>query len=76
MKIMQKLAIIVLGVALLSTAFVGVASAQQYPRVTNLIPFTAESNFMSLPGYFRYLNHQATGQWLTLAEATRLVAQQ
>jgi len=76
MKIMQKLALIVLGVALLSMAFVGVASAQQYPRVTNLIPFTAESSFMSLPGYFRYLNHQATGQWLTLAEATRLVAQQ
>ena len=76
MEFMQKLAVIVLGVALLSTAFVGVASAQQYPRVINLSPFTAETSFMSLPGYFRYLNHQATGQWLTLAEATRLVAQQ
>jgi hypothetical protein len=76
MKIMQKLAITVLGVALLSTAFIGVASAQQYPRVINLSPFTAETNFMSLPGYFRYLNHQATDQWLTFAEATRLVAQQ
>jgi len=76
MNIFQKLAVIVLGVLVLSTAFVGVASAQQYPRVINLSPFTAETSFMSLPGYFRYLNHQATGQWLTLAEATRLVAQQ
>ena len=76
MKIMQKLAIIVLGVALLSTAFVGVASAQQYPNVSNLTPFSPETNFMSLPGYLRYLNHQTTGAWLTYAEAARIVAQQ
>ncbi len=76
MKIMRKLAVIVLGVVLLSTAFVGVASAQQNPNVANLIPFSGETKFMSLSGYFRYLNHQVTGQWLTYAEAGRLVAQQ
>ena len=76
MNIIQKLAVIVLGVIVLSAAFVGVASAQQYPNVSNLTPFSPETNFMSLPGYFRYLNHQATGQWLTFAEAARIVAQQ
>ena len=76
MNIVQKLAVIALGVIVLSAAFVGVASAQQYPNVSNLTPFTAETNFMSLPGYLRYVNHQATGEWISVAEATRIVAQQ
>ena len=76
MNITQKLAVIVLGVIVLSAAFVGVASAQQYPNVSNLTPFSPETNFMSLAGYFRYLSHQTTGQWLTFAEAERIVAQQ
>jgi hypothetical protein len=77
MNFTQKLAVVVLGVLVLSAvAFVGVASAQQYPTVSNLTPFTAETNFMSLAGYLRYLNHQTTGQWLTFAEATRIVGQQ
>ena len=76
MKTMQKLAYIVLAVVVFSTVFVGIASAQQYPNVSNLTPFTAETNFMSLPGYLRYLNHQVAGQWITYAEATRLVEQQ
>jgi hypothetical protein len=76
MEIIKKFAVIALGVVLLSTGFVGVASAQQYPNVTSLIPFSPETKFMSLPGYFRYLNHQATGVWLTFAESARIVAQQ
>jgi len=76
MNLTQKLAVIVLGVLVFSGAFVGIASAQQYPVVSNLTPFTAETNFMSLAGYLRYLNHQTTGAWLTFAEATRIVGQQ
>jgi len=38
---------------------VGVAAAQQSP-------FTAATNYMSLAGYARYLNHVQSGQW-TLA---------
>ncbi len=30
---------------------------------------------MSLPGYLRYLVHQQTEQWLTYAEASRIVSQ-
>ncbi len=76
MKTTRKLAVIVLGVVMLSAAYVGVASAQQYPNVANLVPFTAQTSFMSLPGYLRYLSHQQTNQWITYAEATRIVAQQ
>ncbi len=76
MKIIRKLAVIVLGVALFSAALAGVASAQQYPNVSTLTPFTAQTNFMSLPGYLRYVSHQQTGQWLTYTEAGRIVHQQ
>ena len=52
------------------------AFAQQYPKVGNIKPFSAAANFMSLPGYLRYLMHQQTGQWLTYGEASRAVKQQ
>ncbi len=50
-------------------------STGQMPSVANLKPFSIEANFMSLPGYFRYLMHQQTGQWMTYAEAQRAVKQ-
>jgi uncharacterized protein YdeI (BOF family) len=88
---MRKLTVIALSVLILSTAFAGVALAQtqpattpapatttqgQYPDVHSLTPFSAEANYMSLAGYLRYLVFQQTGQWLTRAEAVRIVAQQ
>jgi uncharacterized protein YdeI (BOF family) len=87
---MRKLTVIALSVLVLSTAFAGVALAQtpattpapatttqgQYPDVHSLKPFSAEANYMSLAGYLRYLVFQQTGQWLTRAEAVRIVAQQ
>jgi hypothetical protein len=65
-KTMKKLAIIVLGIMLLSAASAGVASAQPSPNTANkatLTPFSAEMNFMSQAGYTRYLNHVQTGEW-------------
>ena len=56
MKTMQKLAVIVLGVVMLSATFVGVTSASQ-------APFSAETNYMSLAGFNRYLNYQQTNVW-------------
>jgi hypothetical protein len=82
---MRKIAMLALGVMILSSAFAGVAMAQtttpsttqgQYPNVANLTPFSAQANYMSLPGYLRYLVFQQTGQWLTRAEAVRIVNQQ
>lgn len=52
------------------------ALAQQFPNVANLKPFSAEAGFMSLPGYLRWLVFQQTGQWITYAEAARVVAEQ
>jgi hypothetical protein len=78
---MRKIVMLALGVMILSSAFAGVAMAQtttpgQYPNVANLTPFSAQANYMSLPGYLRYLVFQQTGQWLTRAEAVRIVNQQ
>lgn len=52
------------------------AYAQQYPNVATIPPFSAQANFMSLPGYLRYLVHQQTSQWLTYEEASRIVQQE
>jgi hypothetical protein len=78
---MRKIVMVALGVMILSSAFAGVAMAQtstpgQYPNVANLTPFSAQANYMSLPGYLRYLVFQQTSQWLTRAEAVRIVNQQ
>jgi len=71
----------VAGLAVLMIAFSGVAVAQttttgDYPTVSNLQAFSAEANFMSLPGYLRYLMFQKTSQWMTYGEARRTVMQQ
>jgi hypothetical protein len=72
----------VIGFLALSTAFTGLVSAQttlpsgQYPNVASLKAFSPEADFMSLPGYLRYLMFQKTGQWMTYAEAARVVTQQ
>lgn len=49
---------------------------QLYPNVATLEPFSAEANYMSLPGYLRWVVFQQTGQWLSRAEANRIVNQQ
>lgn len=67
---------VVIGLLLFSSVFPSIASAQQYPKIGNIKPFSAAANFMSLPGYLRYLMHKQTGQWLTYGEASRVVRQQ
>ncbi|HEY3248928.1 MAG TPA: hypothetical protein VGK88_11630 [bacterium] len=47
-----------------------------FPNVAGLHPFTAEANYMSLPGYLRWLVYQVSGRWITYAEAKRIVADQ
>jgi hypothetical protein len=65
-KTVRKLAVIVLGVVMLSAVLSGIASAQQYPTVSYSTPFNASTGFMSSTGYLRYLAHEWTGEWLTL----------
>jgi hypothetical protein len=73
---MRRILLTLTGAGLLSVALAGAVFAQTYPNVGNLKPFSAEANFMSLPGYLRYVYQQQTGQWLTYAEAQRVVKQQ
>jgi len=75
-RFLRKTAVIVLAAVMLSAALSGVASAQQYPSVSNLMPFSASTNFMSLAGYLRYVSHQQSNQWLTHREAIHVVQQQ
>lgn len=54
----------------------GPAQAQQYPQVSNLTAFSPEANFMSLPGYLRWLVYQDKQQWISRDEAVRTVSEQ
>lgn len=74
---MRRVMMVIVGLGVAVGVFAGQAAAQgQYPSVSNLKPFSAETNFMSRPGYLRYLVHQQNAQWITYEEATRIVKQQ
>jgi hypothetical protein len=47
-----------------------------YPQVTGLAPFSPETNYMSLPGYLRWVSYQVAGSWIGYPEAARIVRQQ
>ncbi|HXF83272.1 MAG TPA: hypothetical protein VNN19_11035 [bacterium] len=51
-------------------------TAAGFPRVAGLRPFSPETNFMSLPGYLRWIMYQATATWITYQEADRVVREQ
>lgn len=62
---------------LMLTALAAPAFAQsEYPNVANVTAFSAEANFMSLPGWLRLLVFRDQGIWLTHPEAARIVAAQ
>jgi hypothetical protein len=74
---MKRAGLVVALAGLLVIGVVGPALAQQtYPNVGNLKPFSPEANFMSLPGYLRWVVHQQSGNWLSVEEANRIVAEQ
>jgi len=85
---MGRVTVLAVGVLLASAVLAGAAWAQttrpnmpgtqgtQYPSVSSVQAFSAESDHLSIPGYLRYLTYQQTGQWLTLDEAKRVVFQQ
>jgi len=52
------------------------ALAQQPPFVANLTPFSAAANYMSLPGYLRWLMFKQEGNWITMKEAWDIVDEQ
>ncbi len=48
----------------------------RFPQVTGLAPFSPETNYMSLPGYLRWVNYQIAGSWIGYHEAARIVKEQ
>lgn len=78
---MRKVLLGLFGSLVLSLVTAGAASAATPSTSTvpmaadmaKLRPFSAEASYMSLPGYFRYLLHLATGQWLTYEDAVHKV---
>jgi hypothetical protein len=52
------------------------AAAAEYANVASLEPWSAETRYMSLPGYLRWTTFQEQGVWLSVPEAKRIVAEQ
>lgn len=73
---------IIIGIALVTAMAASaviapkVAQAQTYTNVSGITPFTAESNYMSKPGYLRYRNYVDSNNWISYEEASRIVAEQ
>ena len=76
---MRKLTLLAV---LAGATFLGLAlpaSAQEtssVPDVRGLTPFTVSTNFMSLPGYFRFHYFLENGTWISRAEAIAQVRAQ
>ncbi len=68
--------LILVAVAMLLAMGTGPAAADEYPNVSGLQPFAAESNYMSLAGYLRWMTFKEQGIWLSMGEAQRIVAEQ
>ena len=75
MKLFSWLLLLALVIGL-SVMFSGTAQAQGYPQVAELTPFSAEAQFMSLPGYLRWQVFLEQGQWISVAEAKAVVMEQ
>jgi C4-dicarboxylate transporter len=50
--------------------------ASEYPNVSGLQPFAAETNYMSLAGYLKWTAFKDQQVWLSTAEAQHIVAGQ
>ena len=73
---MKQLVFLGLCITLL-LGLVGTASAQgAVPNVQGLQPFTAETRYLSLPGFLRWQYYQETASWVTWGEAVAMVREQ
>ncbi len=68
--------LVLVGAAMLLAMAVTPAAAAEYPKVAGMQPFAAETNYMSLAGYLRWMTFKDQGVWLSMAEAKRIVAEQ
>ncbi len=73
---MVRLLVIIAVLGTLVALATAPASAAQYTNVAGLEPWSAESNYMSLAGYLRWMTFREQGVWLSMPEAQRIVEQQ
>jgi hypothetical protein len=76
---MRKLVVVlILALSALLGAFTAPQAQAQgaYPDVTGRTPFTADANYMSLPGYLRWQHLLKTGRWISRTEAEQAVRDQ
>jgi len=52
------------------------AAAAEYTNVASLESWSAQTNYMSLAGYLRWMTFKDQGVWLSMPEAKRIVAEQ
>lgn len=73
-KLIMMLCVVSLMLMLAGAAFA--AGDGQGPNVASLQPFTAEANYMSLPGCYRAGVFTETNEWITRLEAVKAVKSQ
>jgi len=82
---MRGLVVAFVGFLVFSALSTGVAFAASskaatpktlYPEVATLTPFSLPANYMSLPGFLRYLSYGRLGHWLTYTKAAQVVRQE
>jgi hypothetical protein len=72
----RSLFVLVLLALMLACVFMSstqVVQAADYPYVANLKAFSPEADYMSLPGYLRFLVYERDGVWMTRGEAVAIV---
>lgn len=70
---MRKLVVVVV---LAMAALIGTLTApnaEAQVSVSGLRPFSPEANYMSLPGYLRWVTLRDTGRWISREEAEQRV---
>lgn len=76
MRIVVLMFAVAMLVALALPALAQAQEANEYPNVASLTAFSAEAQFMSLPGYLRWQTFREQGVWISYAEAERIVTAQ
>lgn len=76
MSIKSWFLVVLVAVAMVASLATVPAFAAEYKDVSGMQPFAAESNYMSLAGYLRWMTFKEQGLWLSMAEAKQIVAEQ
>ena len=66
---MRKLVVVVVLAMAALIGTIAAPKAEAQVSVSGLTPFSPEANYMSLPGYLRWVTLRDTGRWISREEA-------